>query len=86
MKNPVHTEKTVSKYDNGGDGLVARTFYSVHLRLSQRLITHRIGKIVGAVRSTVVDKDMTAFNTTFVIVEELTLGVEKFWALFARDR
>jgi hypothetical protein len=56
-----------------GDGLIVQTFDSVHISLSQHLITNRIGKIVQAVCSTVGDKEMMGFNTTFIIVEELML-------------
>jgi len=66
------------------DGLILWIFDSVHICLSQHFIADQIWEVVWAVGSTVGDEDMMAFDTAFIIVEELTFRVEEFWTLFVR--
>jgi hypothetical protein len=58
------------------------------LRITPRkgFICGGVWEVIGAISRMVIFKEIAAFDTTFVIIQEFTLGVKKFRALFLRFR
>ena len=57
-------------------------FYVIDVGLSEIFICGRAGEIIRAVCSAVFNKETSAFEAAFILIEEFVLGVKKFGALF----
>jgi hypothetical protein len=58
----------------------------VHIRLSEHLVGGGIREVVGAIGGMVINEDMSALNTSFILIKQFAFRIEKLWALFVRGR
>jgi len=59
---------------------------TVYISLHKCFVCGQVREVVGAISCMMVFKEITAFDTTFIIIQEFAFGIEKFRALFSQFR